>query len=277
MEDVAFFGHNRKILELGANAGNGPTILRRAWIRYEGCPLCSSGPIYPGEIGYDQKNVTYENVLITWNRMNGQAFSSESYIQGFSTTGSALLGSIVYGLAGDVTEGNPGISVHATGGSHPGQTITSNFLAKDNVVFFHSSLSKVGYVFGKGSNNIAQNNIGISSGSSSCGSGGGWTCTGNRTGSSVSTALAGTGNTMWQQVPGICRRYVNRTLTTEGLWPWPMNQRIKDALVQSGRDPVDVTQTMEGLFGPISQSCKTSTTNTEVTPEPRNLRVIDAN
>ena len=42
----------------------------------------------------------------------------------------------------------------------------------------------------------------------------------------------------------------------KGLWPWPMNQRIKDGLVQAGYPPVDVTATMEQLFGPIPASCR---------------------
>jgi hypothetical protein len=56
-----------------------------------------------------------------------------------------------------------------------------------------------------------------------------------------------------------------------------MNQRIKDALVQSGRDPVDVTQTIEGLLGPIPQACTTGALLSETTLTPQNLRVIGAN
>jgi hypothetical protein len=44
--------------------------------------------------------------------------------------------------------------------------------------------------------------------------------------------------------------------TTQPLWPWPMNQRIKDALVQSGRQPVDVTGTVEKMLGRIPQECR---------------------
>ena len=32
----------------------------------------------------------------------------------------------------------------------------------------------------------------------------------------------------------LCNRYVDGTLTSEPLWPWPMNQRIVDALIESG-------------------------------------------
>ena len=54
----------------------------------------------------------------------------------------------------------------------------------------------------------------------------------------------------------ICTRYQNGVLTSEPLWPWPMNQRIIEAMIRSGRAPVDVTQTIEGMFGPIPAQCR---------------------
>ena len=54
----------------------------------------------------------------------------------------------------------------------------------------------------------------------------------------------------------VCTRYKDRVLTSEPLWPWPMNQRIIDATLQSGRKAVDVTATIESLFGPIPAYCK---------------------
>jgi hypothetical protein len=43
-------------------------------------------------------------------------------------------------------------------------------------------------------------------------------------------------------------RYQDGNLTDQPLWPWPMNQRIIDGLVQSGRDPVDITATVVKLL-----------------------------
>jgi hypothetical protein len=43
-------------------------------------------------------------------------------------------------------------------------------------------------------------------------------------------------------------RYQDGNLTNQPLWPWPMNQRIIDGLVQSGRDPVDITATVVKLL-----------------------------
>jgi hypothetical protein len=56
----------------------------------------------------------------------------------------------------------------------------------------------------------------------------------------------------------ICKRYRDGQLTNEPLWPWPMNQRIIDAMRQAGRQPVDVTATIEKLFGPIPAECRSS-------------------
>jgi hypothetical protein len=54
----------------------------------------------------------------------------------------------------------------------------------------------------------------------------------------------------------VCKKYVNGKLTNEPLWPWPMNQRIINAMRQAGKAPVDVTKTMEQIFGPIPSDCR---------------------
>jgi hypothetical protein len=53
----------------------------------------------------------------------------------------------------------------------------------------------------------------------------------------------------------LCYQYEDGNLTSQPLWPWPMNQRIKDALVQSGRAPVDITATVQSFFGTIPTAC----------------------
>ena len=45
------------------------------------------------------------------------------------------------------------------------------------------------------------------------------------------------------------KRYVNGVLTNENLWPWPMNQRIIDAMIQGGYTPLDITKEIFGLCG----------------------------
>ena len=44
-------------------------------------------------------------------------------------------------------------------------------------------------------------------------------------------------------------RYVDGSLTSTLLWPWPMNQRIIDAMKQAGKAPIDVTRTVFELGG----------------------------
>ena len=78
----------------------------------------------------------------------------------------------------------------------------------------------------------------------------------SRHGATLSAALAGSGHSsIWTLMPGLCTRYVNGTLTSQGLWPWPMNQRILTATAQAGTG-VDVTATMEALLGPIPAQCR---------------------
>ena len=69
----------------------------------------------------------------------------------------------------------------------------------------------------------------------------------------------------------LCHRYVNRARTTTPLWPWPMNQRIKDATGTAGaysgpcqgcvgtfpiRTAVDVMADIQTLLGPIPAACR---------------------
>ncbi len=77
---------------------------------------------------------------------------------------------------------------------------------------------------------------------------------------------------MDRRYQGLRKRYQDGVLTGEPLWPWPMNQRIKNAMMASGRSPVDVTQTVTRIFGPIPQRCLRSNSNSSV-GAPANLRI----
>lgn len=78
--------------------------------------------------------------------------------------------------------------------------------------------------------------------------------------------VAGTGATL-------CYRYVDGSQTSQPLWPWPMNERIKAASAMAGRYegpclgcvggratrvPIDVTADIESIFGPIPSECRGS-------------------
>jgi hypothetical protein len=77
----------------------------------------------------------------------------------------------------------------------------------------------------------------------------------------------------WSGTAGanLCHRYVNRARTNTPLWPWPMNQRIKQATSVAGaysgpcqgcvggfprRTAVDVTADIEDLLGAIPAACR---------------------
>ena len=70
----------------------------------------------------------------------------------------------------------------------------------------------------------------------------------------------------------LCYQYQDGNLTSQPLWPWPMNQRIKDALVQSGRASVDITAAVQGMFGTIPAAClaggSTAPPSPTATPNP---------
>jgi hypothetical protein len=59
----------------------------------------------------------------------------------------------------------------------------------------------------------------------------------------------------------LCHRTIDRvTDASQPLWPWPMNQRIEDAMVLGGYEPVDVTAEIEAMFGEIPAACRTNMT-----------------
>jgi hypothetical protein len=85
-----------------------------------------------------------------------------------------------------------------------------------------------------------------------------------------------TSGTIFTQNAGICKRYVSGVLTSQPLWPWPMNQRIINAMTAAGRTPVDVTATIEAMFGKIPAHCSSTLLTITMSP-PRNLKIVSTN
>src|SRR4030095_3539407 len=95
--------------------------------------------------------------------------------------------------------------------------------------------------------------------------GGTWKITNRATGASI-----GSVSNIWNgggtNGARVCKRYVDGALTTTPLWPWPMDARIRAALIKAGKNPDvifggtgnSVTQQMETLFGTIPAECRTS-------------------
>jgi hypothetical protein len=285
LEDCAIFGKGRIVLTVGS-AGRGDTYntVRRCWLRWE----YRSGNQSPSVVsiqGYvGQSHTIFENILATRARQPGSTIT-EPYppFHMAATADSKLLGSIAYVPPGVVYDSD-GAFFSLSGGdfrSDIGQfPWTERNLVKDLVaVADPSSNAFQGGAFdftaATGTNNVVENAVAIWGNAGICQSQGWSGCSTIRHFTSLQSAQNSFGS-IWTAVPGICHRYVDGQLTNQPLWPWPMNQRIKDALVQSGRAPVDITQTMEELLGSIPQVCTTGEPPPAVTLAPRNLRVIGA-
>jgi hypothetical protein len=278
IEDCAVFGTARKVFNVGAISGN-PDLhntVRRCWAEWSSLGGSGGGPRNALEIGYFQSYVTVENVLAT-----GVAGGGEGPIYFNHGHNNRLFGSIAYTSASGLHGG-----AYMIGSQSDSQymDILHDTFMQDVVAIVSPQHPRFGsirpFILNQehagiyGYNNTFTNVVGVGGQPSSCNWGA--SCSTLRQGTTMVAAI-GAGKSVWNEVPGICKRYVNGTLTNEPLWPWPMNQRIKDALVQSGRAAVDVTQTIEGLLGPIPQACKTGAPVSETTLIPRNLRVIGAN
>lgn len=262
LEDCAAFGVARKVFEIGSSATITNTTIRRCWVRYEAilpCENCS--PRNAIEIGYFQSYVTAENILAT--RMHAPddpaGGSAEGAILMAHGHHNRLLGSIGYGGATPSFDGGAYI-IGSYSDSQYGDPLHDTLLQDVLAILSPSNSSFAGtrpFNLNQapgGYSNTLTNVVGVAGVPSTCDWGA--TCTQIRQGTSLGNAL-GSGASVWTEIPGICRRYVDGVLTGVPLWPWPMNQRIVDAMALSGegRTPVDVTAAVEALLGPIPAQC----------------------
>jgi hypothetical protein len=259
LEDIACFGFARKTLAIGARGGPGPNTVRRAWAEHNGSPYGSAegNPTDPIDQGYNQDSSTLENVIGRRNILSS-ATEPEAPLHVYSTRNSALLGSIVYATNQDNIETSMMLNITAESGSHAGSGhVTTNFLLQDTVLLaapVHEHLRAMVIDGGKGSSgNVARNVVGVApQGLGTCSSDG-WECSNLHGGRTLAEALGG--RTIYEVAPGTCYRYVNRQLTSEPLWPWPMQARIQAAL-ESARMPTrNVTKHIEQTFGTIPPQC----------------------
>ena len=259
VEDCGAFGYARKTLAAGARGGTGPNTIRRCWVEHNGSPYGSAqgNPTDPVDLGYNQDNVTMENVIGRRNILSS-ATEPEAPLHAYSTRNSALLGSIVYATNADNIETSMMLNITAESGSHAGSGhVTTNFLLQDTVLLaapVHEHLKAMVIDGGKGSSgNVAKNVVGVApQGLGTCSSDG-WQCSNLHGGRTLAEALKG--KTIFDVAPGTCFRYVNRVLTDTPLWPWPMQARIQAAL-ESARMPTrNVTKHIEQTFGTIPPQC----------------------
>ncbi|HWP58320.1 MAG TPA: hypothetical protein VNL14_10560 [Candidatus Acidoferrales bacterium] len=279
LEDVAGWGVGRKIFE-SSQAGNYTTI-RRAWGRWEGSHVV--GPKMTYTLAYNNYYMVCENCIGTWSgeRMKetytlldyygnpwtgsgGGTYTNYSVnqpygvfaVDGFSegkdrNARSKILGSLAY--------------VRASDRFHPAQSIfvtkIDSFEVAHTVAYvqpgYHTTkrpFALYNLATAVGTNLVARSLTGVGTATSYFASD--WTTSLLAMGS----ALSAVGNIFTSTAgANLCYRYKDAALTSEPLWPWPMNERIKEATAQSGRAVVDVTATVESMFGSIPSQCKSST------------------
>jgi hypothetical protein len=295
LEDVAGWGIARKIFE--SSWGGNFTTIRRAWGSWDGSHFV--GPKMTFTLAYSSYNVLVENAVGTWTGRDmkqtytlscdpgtpysgcNQTFSASSIDQPqgiFSVDGltganknanTKLLGSIAY--------------VQGTGFPYNYAVLFSGMdsLEVANTVAYiapgsNSNRSPFGLdgmgIAGVTATKLVANNLtGIGGAASSISSD--WQKSNIVSGASVG-AIYGSGENIFNTSRGanLCYRYQDGALTTTPLWPWPMNQRIKDAMVASGRSSVDVTATIESMFGSIPATCKSGTQAIAKPSAPINLQ-----
>jgi hypothetical protein len=289
LEDVAGWGIARKIYQ-SSFAGNNTTI-RRAWGRWEGSHVV--GPKMTYTLAYNNYNMLVENAIGTWSgeRMK-QTYTLLDYygnpwtgtgagtysnfavdqpygvfgIDGFTgsqdkNARSKLLGSIAYVHGSDRFQAAQAIFVTKIDSlelAHTAAYIEPGTQTNKKPFALYNLQSSVGV------NLIARNLTGIGGASSYFGTE--WKKSGIAEGGLLSAVV----NAFTATTSGanLCYRYQGGVLTTQPLWPWPMNQRIIDATVQSGRAAVDVTATVEKMLGTIPTACKLATVIGGTTPTP---------
>ena len=280
LEDVAAFGIGRKVFE-SSQEGNGTTC-RRCWGRWEGSHFI--GPKDTFTLTYNNYDMTIENAIGAWSGekmletytlkcttgdtapLCGQVFTNFDVDQPagiFSQdrnddpsrqdARSQILGSIAYLESGDRFPADALIVLGTSSVSSIGLFNTVAFIepgvqSTTNLILNTFQLNNgPGLNFATGLTSVGGDGMTISSLP--------WQTSQIDQGQTV----AGVGS-IFTGASGanVCKRYKDRVLTNEPLWPWPMDQRIYDAMEQAGRTPFYVTQKIESMFGPIPSACKSA-------------------
>ena len=278
-EDCAGWGRSRKVFT--NSQGGNHTTYRRCWGRWEGCHVV--GPKMTYSLFYNSHHILAENCIGTWDarrmkeshlvlRTDGQGpyvsdKGSKRYYQPLtlhnyevdqpygvfsmdanrklgpdqSTKGPSVYGCIAYTLPGQAIEQFIGLFFIKS--TRPDDGYLENCLAYRSP----GSQGTVGSTFnltncrGKSLTAVGESERGSSTP-------GFESVLESPDGSEIVSRnghLLGT-----PDGADIMRRYVDGILTDDPLWPWPMNQRIIDAMKLAGYDdPVDVTATVFGFAG----------------------------
>jgi hypothetical protein len=290
LEDVAGWGTARKIFQM--SQGGDYTTIRRAWGRWE--RSTAVGPKMTYSMAYNNYHLTCENCLGTWS---GQGMPSSYVLMGYDGTpwtgtgagtytnhdvdqpygifsvdfesgdknaNAKLLGSLAYILSTDTYK--PSFAVFVTKLDSVEIKDTTAYIAPGT----NPSVLPFGLYGLVGSTNLHASDI-TSFGGASSTIQTVWSPSNIWSGASPAAYSAGENIFNTTRGANLCYQYQNGNLTNQPLWPWPMNQRIKDALVQSGRASVDITAAIRGMFGAIPSACLAGSTappSPTATPKP---------
>jgi hypothetical protein len=266
-EDCAGFGRGRNIWQI-TQSGNNAT-LRRVWGMFERQDT-NTGPEGVVEGIYNSSGLIMENLIGTWadSVKSLQPYGILLPGHGSGGSGPSVYGSILYLKS---SAAFPASTLYWQ------DTVASNATLKDVVAYTEQS-SKRPFELRSSSGNLMQNTTEIGGVASSVGSG--WAVS-NR----VDVATVGAAPNIWNgsgnQGARVCYQYINGSLTSTPLWPWPMDARIRQALTRAGKNPDtifggpgnSVTQQMEQIFGPIPSACRTGSQVPGSLAAPTNLAV----
>jgi len=279
LEDIAGFGTARKIIS-ASQAGTDLTC-RRCWGMWE--YSTETGPKMAMAPVYNVTGVTIENSIFTWNSVtssvdNGFGIVSVDRIDGRDRRAFlSILGSILY-VPGN-TPFQPGQQMLITKIDEVDIKDTISYFgngANLSRKTFHLSGCRTAHLGGSpcSNPNLKATNL-TSVGGAGPSISSDWNQTNVRTGDTT-TDIYPQGENIFVNSGNvgatICKRYKDGVLSNENLWPWPMNQRIIDAMSASGRQPVDVTATIEQMFGAIPDECKGEGDSNPPPSPPTNLR-----
>jgi len=265
-EDFASFGTGREALQY--YNGSGTLNLRRGFMQYS--YSTNSNPKSTFFPSYDAKNLVADNLILTQNQQPGANTSQcEGMISHRYTddggTGEAIrkVNVEMYGTVAYLPTGESYCSTLFVGLSKIG-----DFHFTDLAVVVPTGQTKQAVQLQNcktaetGGSDCAAPDLSITNASLIGGTGDSisahWTQTNVDSASSVTGIYSG-GNSLYinDGTTGatICYRYQNGTLTATPLWPWPMNQRIIDAMTDAGLTSVSVDAAIGAIFGDAPGQC----------------------
>jgi hypothetical protein len=256
LEDVAGFGTARKIFQ--ASYYSNSLTIRRAWGMWNRSTFGAWGMDWPKmtySIAYENYDNTCENCIATQDIDADSRTDSLYSLLGTDwfpgsdnkCANSRYLGSIAYTTPEQNT--SFAFALHSSQGVNcmKFENVAVNLAEGETTASLQDFTA--GFPRGHAAWNITE----IGAGDSSVGYE--WSVSNREKVADVTSAtnIWNGGGTMGAR---ICYQYHNGVLTDIPLWPWPMNQRIMAALQMAGRRAVDVTATMERMFGAIPAECR---------------------